>query len=170
MDMVHENLESQVLSRELEDIRLESTSKYDQYEDKIKNEQSFSQLEEELEPTPEAAKADILLPKGDQMARGHEVAQSHDVNGNVLGKAYANPILDTRLYQVEFLGGKVTELTTNIIAESVYVQCDVEGNEYLPLNLLIDYQKDDKVIPLSDQQISLWGRAVTCKSTAAWSI
>ena len=31
-----------------------------------------------------------------------------------------NPILDTKMYQVEFAGGKVTDLTTNVSAESMY--------------------------------------------------
>ena len=64
--------------------------------------------------------AEVLLTRGDQMARGHVVTRSRDVNGNVLGRFCTNPILDTSMYQVEFAGGKVTELTANIIAESMY--------------------------------------------------
>ena len=41
-----------------------------------------------------------------------------------------NLILDSRVYQVEFHEGKVTELTSNIIAKSMYVQCDADGNNY----------------------------------------
>ena len=44
------------------------------------------------------------------------------------------------MYQVEFPGGEVTELTTNVIAESMYSQCDADGNKYLLLNVLVDYQ------------------------------
>ena len=49
----------------------------------------------------------MLLAQGDQRARCHTIAQNHDVNGNVLGRAHAYPFLDTMLYQVEFAGGKV---------------------------------------------------------------
>ena len=52
--------------------------------------------------------AEILLSRGDQMARGHVVARSQDANANVMGRSHTNPILDTRTYQVEFTGGKVT--------------------------------------------------------------
>ena len=52
--------------------------------------------------------------------------------------AHENPILDTRMYQVEFAGGKVPELTANVIAESMYVQWDADGNEHLLLDLLVD--------------------------------
>ena len=54
------------------------------------------------------------------MARDHVVASSRDANGNVMGRSNTNPILDTRTYQVEFVGGNVTELTTNVISDSMY--------------------------------------------------
>ena len=76
--------------------------------------------------------AEILLPRGDKIARGHIVAQSHDVSRNDLGRAHMNLILNTRMYMVEFSGGKVTELTNIVIAESMYNQCDADGSEYLP--------------------------------------
>ena len=64
------------------------------------------------------------------MARGHVVAWSCNINGSIMGRAHTNPILDTRMYQVEFAGDEVTELTTNVIAESMYAQQDTNGNEY----------------------------------------
>ena len=57
------------------------------------------------------------------------MARSRDTNGNVMSRSHTNQILDTRTYQVEFVGGEVTEITANVIAESVYAQCDSEGNE-----------------------------------------
>ena len=81
--------------------------------------------------------AEILLPGGDQMARDHVVARSRDASGNVMGKSHTNPILDTRMYQVEFTGGEVKELTDNVIAVSMYAQCNLEGNEYLLLDALV---------------------------------
>ena len=74
------------------------------------------------------------------------------------------------MYQVEFAGGKVTKLTTNIIAESMFAQCNADGNEFSLLVMLVDYCKDNKAIFLTDQQITLWGRSVTCKTTAGWQI
>ena len=68
--------------------------------------------------------------------------------------------MDTRLYQVELKRGKITKLTANVIAESIYSQCDADGNEYLLLDALVDYQKDNKAISLTDQQIIVWDRPV----------
>ena len=55
------------------------------------------------------------------------MARSKDTNGNVIGRFHTNPILDTRMNQVEFAGGKVTELATNIIAESMYANVIQKG-------------------------------------------
>ena len=151
MSRVYERLGSHVLPRELEDLGLEDTPQYDPYEDEAQNEQTFPQLAEELEPMPEVGDhyigAEILLPRGDQMARGHVVARSRDTNGNVMERSHTNSILDARMYQVEFTGGEVKELTTNVIAESMYTQCDLEGNEYLLLDVLVDYHRDNKPYP-----------------------
>ena len=58
-----------------------------------------------------------MLLTGDQMVRGHVLAKSIDTNGNMIDRSHTNPILDTRKYQVEFAGGKITELTANVISE-----------------------------------------------------
>ena len=58
-------------------------------------------------------------------------------------KENANPVLVTR-------GGGGTQLTANIIAESLYPQCDVDGNQYLLPNSLIDYQVDGKAKSLAN--------------------
>ena len=172
MARVYERLGSQILLRELEDIGLENTPQYYLFEEKTQKEESYSQWAEELEPMLEVGDhyivADMLLSREDQMARGHVVAQSCDANGNIMGRAHTNPILDTILYQVEFSGGKVTEITMNIIAKSMYTQCDADENEYLLLDSLIDTCKTNKAIYLTDQWISKWDRPVTSKCTAAW--
>ena len=141
---VYERLGSCILPRDLEDLGLEDTPQYDPYEDETQNEQLFPELAEVLEPMSEVGdyykEAKVMLPRGDQLARGHVVARSQDANGNFMGRSHKNPILDVRMYGVEFTGGKVTELTTNIIAESMYAQCNSDGNEYLLLDALVDYQ------------------------------
>ena len=55
------------------------------------------------------------------MVRGNVVAHKKDVKGNAIGRAHANLMADTRLYEVEFPGGAMTELTIDVIAESMYV-------------------------------------------------
>ena len=160
MATVYEKLGSRVLPREFKGIGLENTPQYDPYENEIQNDQTFPQLAEELELMPEVGNhyigAKMLLPRGEVIAWDHIVASSCNASGNLMDRAHTNPILDTRMYQVEFVGGKVTELTTNIIAESIYAQCDGDRKEYL-LHVLVDYHKYNKVISLPEQgQTSNW--------------
>jgi hypothetical protein len=100
--------------------------------------------QEDLEVTPEAhdnyVGVDLLFPKGGTMSRGCVTAQKRDADGNPKGRANDNPILDTCEYTVTFGDGDVTELTANLIAESMYTQCDPDGNQYVLLNSLIDHQ------------------------------
>ena len=64
-----------------------------------------------------------------------------DAGCNPIGRSNLIQILDTFLYEVEFTGGEMTELVANIIAESMYAQCGVHGNEYLLLEAFIDQKK-----------------------------
>ena len=63
---------------------------------------------------------DLLFPKGGSMTKGHITAQKRDADGNPKGRANPNPILNTREYTVTFDDGDVTDLTANLIAESMY--------------------------------------------------
>ena len=73
------------------------------------------------------------------MARAHVVTQQSNVKGNAIGRAHKNPTLDISLYQVEYPGGKVTELSTNVIVELMYTQFNAEGSKYFVIDLLIDH-------------------------------
>jgi hypothetical protein len=112
---------------------------------------------EDLEVTPEAhdnyVGVDLLFPKGRTMTRGRVTARKRDATGNPKGRANDNPILDTREYTVEFDDGDVSELTANLIAESMYAQCDPDGNQYVLLDSLIDYRRLDTALKLSDQTV-----------------
>ena len=152
MTRVYDKLGSWVLPRELEDIGLENTHQYGPYKYETQNKQTFSQLSKELELMPELGdhyiRAEILLPRGDEMALGHELVQSYNAYGNIMDRAHANPILHTRTYQVKFAVDKV----------SMYDQCDVDGNEYLFQDALVHYLEDKKVISLTEQQTHIQGR------------
>ena len=85
------------------------------------------------------------------MARG----QTH---GNPVGRSNRNLIMDTRLYEVEFPGGETTQLADSIIVESMYAQCDVNGNEYLLLEAFIDHRKNGSALSAEDQKVVIKGQ------------
>ncbi len=61
--------------------------------------------------------AELMLPKSGVMVKGRMTARKRDLDGNPIGRANDNPILDTRSYIVDFDDGDHTELTANMIAE-----------------------------------------------------
>ncbi len=59
------------------------------------------------------------------MVKGRVSSPKRDQDGNPVGLANSNQILDTRSYIIDFDDGDQTKLTTNLIAESLFSQCDL---------------------------------------------
>ena len=91
------------------------------------------------------------------MARGQVICQKCDANGNPIGRSNQNPILDTCHQKVGFPGGETIELAANIIAELMYAQCDINGNEYLLLEAFIDRRKNSSALSVEDQKVVIRG-------------
>jgi hypothetical protein len=60
--------------------------------------------------------------------KGRITSRKRDKDGNTVGLANANPILDTREYTFTFDDGDETVLSANLIAKAMYAQCDPNGN------------------------------------------
>ena len=109
-------------------------------------------------PTPKAndnlVNTSIILPRGKGESRGRVVSQKRDADGQPISRANTNPILDTRVYHVKFDDGEVTELTANIIAQSMFASCDNDRNEYLLMDSIIDHTKNAKALKHSDQKVT----------------
>ena len=90
---------------------------------------------------------------------------SCDTSRNIMKRAHANPILDPRMYQVEFVGGKVTEL----LPMSLPSQCMpyvMQTRMCIFLDALADYHKHNKEVSLTDQQIAVQGKLKVGKVAA----
>jgi hypothetical protein len=129
----------------------------------------------DAEVTPEIGdnylSAELMLPKGGVMVKGRVTACKHDRDGNPVGRAYDNPIPDIRSYIINFDDGDQTELTANMIAESLYLQCDPDGNQYVLLEEIVNHQRLPTVIKLSDQKIIRTdGKTYLKHSTIGWQL
>ena len=127
-------------------MNMEETPTFEIYGNNDSVEGTPDGLPEELEPTPNLStdlylNSSIVLPQGKNMARGKVVFWKQDVNGNPIGRKNANPIPNSRQYEVEFDNNEVMELTANFIAERMCAQCDKNGNDMLLLDYFIDYSK-----------------------------
>jgi hypothetical protein len=111
----------------------------------------------DAEITPEMGdnylSAKIMLPRGGTMVKGGVAVHKRDRDGNPTGLTNSKPILDTRSYIIHFNDGDETELTVNMMAESLYSQCDPDENENILLDEIVDHRCTDLAIKLADQKV-----------------
>ena len=69
-----------------------------------------------------------------------------DDDGKPIGVASNNPILDSRLYEVEYIDGRIETLTANIIAENLLAQIDDHGHRYLLIQEIEDHRTTPEAI------------------------
>jgi hypothetical protein len=75
--------------------------------------------------------ASILLPQGGEQKMAKVLRRRHDTKSRLpIGTRNANPILDSRQYEVEFPDGTTDIFTANLIAENLYPQIDNEGRTH----------------------------------------
>ena len=94
--------------------------------------------------------AEIALNRGDQVLRGKVKARKQDGFGNPVGCTAANPLLDTREYEVEFVDGSMQAYTTNIITEVMYSQINADGYSFTLMQEINDHRKDGMAVLIND--------------------
>ena len=52
----------------------------------------------------------------------------------------------------------------------MYAACDDSGNEYLIMDLIVGYQKNDKAIPVPDQKVVHIGWSFMWKYPVGWKL
>ena len=73
-----------------------------------------------------------------------------DKDGKPIGTAHDNPILDSRMYEVEFADGYKQALSANVIAENMFASVDEEGHRHLLLDSIVDIRKTSDAIAKED--------------------
>jgi hypothetical protein len=115
--------------------------------------------------------AEILLPRGGVLLKGQVTRHKRDADGNPIGQSHDSSALDTQSYIVEFDNNYQTELTANLIAESMYAQCDPDVNQYLLLAEIADHRSMDNSVKLHDQKfVRANGRTYLRRLTAGWQL
>ena len=99
---------------------------------------------------------ELALPQWDSLEpRLAKVTKRlEDANGIPIGMANQNPLLDTRMYEVEFTDGEKAFLAANSIAENLFAQIDDEGNRQVLMNEIIDYQTNGTELKQQDAFIT----------------
>ena len=94
---------------------------------------------------------ELALPRnGAEVQFGRVVKRLRDKDGLPIGTAHDNPILDTRIYEVEFQDGHRASLAANAIAENLFAQIDGEGNRHVLFEEIMDHRTTGKQVLQQD--------------------
>ena len=105
------------------------------------------------------------------MAQGRVMKRARDNDDNVIVCANEKPILDTRGYIVEFEDGEQAELAVNTISQSMYAQCNPDGNKYVMFDSIVDFRRITTALFNADQKvIKDDGSSFMCHTTAGWHL
>jgi hypothetical protein len=136
--------------------------------------QMAEDVDEPLEPDADTydqyVGASVSLPIGNELVNAKVLGRKRMLDGTVTGKANKNPILDTRVYDVQFPDGQVAEYSANAIAQSMYAMCDTEGNQYLLLSGIIDHRREETALSRDDMYIKHGSNKQFKKTTRGWKL
>ena len=78
-----------------------------------------------------------------------------DKDGLPIGTASENPILDTRMHEVEYADGYKTAMAANAIAKNLFAQVDQDGQCFGLFEEIIDHRTDGTEIKEEDAFIHM---------------
>ena len=115
---------------------------------------------------------EVALPRDDTGPTFAKVTKRlQDANGIPIGTANDNPILDTRLYEVEYLDGHRASLSANAIAQNMFAQISENGNRMLMFDAIIDHRVNGTELTEDDAFITTTnGGRHRKKTTRGWEI
>jgi hypothetical protein len=114
--------------------------------------------------------AHVRVPIGDEIKSGKVVRRKHELDGTARGRANANPMLDTRNYEIQFSDGRSDEYTANVIAENMYAQCDIEGSQFSLMEGIIEHKTDGHAVAPADMYIKNGSNKKVRKTTKGWHL
>ena len=99
---------------------------------------------------------EMVLDRGGEQPEYAKVKKRLKENqGRPIGTASDNPILDTRMYEVEYQDGHTAALAENIIAENLFAQVDEEGNRSVLFDEIVDVRTDGTQVLQQDALVTM---------------
>ena len=119
--------------------------------------------------TPEAGDeyvgAEVKINRQGVELNGRVTKRKRNADGSLQGTRNENPILDTRTYEVTFPDGDVTEYTANVIAENMWAQCNLDGQQHVLLEAIVDHKFTEEAVKFNDRFVFKDGRKYPRKTT-----
>jgi hypothetical protein len=94
---------------------------------------------------------ELALPRnGAEVHFGRVLKRLREKDGIPIGTAHDNPMLDTRMCEVEFQDGHKASFAANAIVENLFAQIDDNGNRHALFDKITDHQTDGKQVMQQD--------------------
>jgi hypothetical protein len=116
--------------------------------------------------------AQVVLPSknGESIVLTKVTNRKRDSDGKLIGEGNSNPILDTRIYEVQYPDGAVAEYSANIIAENILSQVDSDGYGYSYLSEILGHRSTDEAITKECGYINTKSGRKPIITTKGWEI
>ena len=72
----------------------------------------------------------VLIPKEGEKQEGAVIRQKQNPDGTLKGTSSSNPILDTRVYEIEFGDVTYSDYSANVLIENLYDHIDDHGQSH----------------------------------------
>ena len=93
----------------------------------------------------------VPISHGREMVQGVVKRRKRDGDsGLLLGKAHDNPVLDTRVYEVEMPDGTYADYQANNLLENILNAVDDDGRTELIMDEILDHRKNENAIAKRD--------------------
>jgi hypothetical protein len=99
-------------------------------------------IKDDVAPGPDVlVNAEVLLPHGDWYEIARVIGRKRKADGLFVGRKHQNPILDSRVFVVEFPDGDQKDIMYNMLAEHLYSQVDKDVNQFRLFKEIINHRK-----------------------------
>ena len=125
------------------------------------NEDLPEAMDDVVQPSPGIADSEILsmelaIPRdGANPELARVKRRKKDSDGNPIGTANKNPVLDTRVFEVEFGDGHTAAMTANVIAENLFSQVDQDGYRLLLMDEIMDHRGGSDAMMAEDAFVQM---------------
>jgi len=114
---------------------------------------------------------ELALPRGDDGPTFARVKKRlKDADGKPVGVAHKNPVLDTRMFEVEFADGTTASMAANAIAENLFAQIDAEGNRFVLIDEIIGHRTTGDEVKQADAFVETKSGRRRRITTKGWEI
>ena len=97
--------------------------------------------------------ANITLQRNNQLMQGKVKGRSLAPDGSIIRYYNNNSVLNTPIYDTEFLDREAREYTVNIIAENILTRVDSDRHIIMALDYILDFEKDETAYGIKDKYI-----------------